>query len=230
MINAFDADILDYLNQFAQHSRGFDTIVAALSSQALLKGWVLVCLFWWVWFDQGEDNAANRETIIATCIAAVLAVAAGRLLANYLPFRVRPLQSPELAFVLPYGVAPDALRSWSSFPSDHAMVFFAMSAGLWYVSKTLGAAVSVYVAIVIALPRIYLGFHYPSDIIGGAVLGVLFAVAANWAPVKHRLAAPALRWVHAHPASFYATFVLFSQGLATLFDAVRHLTPLWRSP
>jgi undecaprenyl-diphosphatase len=127
-------------------------------------------------------------------------------------------------------VAPDALRSWSSFPSDHAMVFFAMSTGLWYVSKTWGAVSSLYVAFVIALPRIYLGYHYPTDIIGGAVLGGLFAVAANSAPVRHRLAAPALRWLHAHPASFYTTFLLFSQGLATLFDAVRHLTPLLLSP
>jgi undecaprenyl-diphosphatase len=221
--NTFDAEILRFLNQFAHQSRFFDGTMAALARHVVFKGWVMVSVFWWVWFQPGDANLRNRKTVVATMVGAVLCVVVGRLLADCLPFRVRPMNSAELGLVLPYEVSGDPFRRWSSFPSDHAMVFFAMSTGLWHVSKILGAASTLYVACVIALPRIYLGYHYPTDIIGGALLGILFAYLANLDGVRARLAGPAMRWLAARPASFYTCFFLFSMGLASLFDQLRDL-------
>jgi len=221
--NAFDVDILRFLNQFAHHSRVFDGVMAALARHAIFKGWVMVAVFWWVWFQPGDANLRNRKIVVATLLGAVLGVVAGRLLADLLPYRVRPLNSPELGLVLPYGVSGDPFRRWSSFPSDHAMVFFAMSTGLWYVSKVLGAGFTLYVICIIAFPRVYLGYHHPTDIIGGALFGILFAYLANLDRVRARLAAPAMRAAVAHPASFYTCFFLFSMGLASLFDPLREL-------
>jgi undecaprenyl-diphosphatase len=228
-MNSFDLNILHFLNQFAHQSRMLDGMMGAMASQPLFKGWFMVPLFWWAWFTPGKANSVNREIVVATLASAVLAVVVGRLLADYLPFRTRPLQTPEVGFVLPYGAAADSLRSWSSFPSDHAMVFFAMSTGLWYVSRTLGAGSTLYVACIIALPRVYMGYHYPTDIIGGALFGILFAYVANLERVRSRLAAPAMKWLDVHPASFYTCFFLFSQGLATLFDPIRKLATFLRS-
>jgi undecaprenyl-diphosphatase len=223
VMNKFDLGILRYLNQFARHSQLFDTAVDGLASMNLLKGGVMIAFFWWVWFRPGTANDRNRQIVVATLLSAVLAVVVGRLLADYLPFRLRPLQAHELGLISPYGVTPDTLRTWSSFPSDHAMVFTAMSTGLWCVSRRLGAVAGAYVLLAIALPRIYLGFHYPTDILAGAFVGFLFAYLANLEAVRARLAAPAMRWLAVHPASFYTFAFFFSQALATLFDAERHL-------
>ena len=154
-MNPFDDGILRFLNQFAHHSRVFDGLMSALARHAIFKGWVMVAVFWWVWFQPGDANRRNRKIVVVTLAGAVLAVVAGRLLADLLPFRMRPLNAPELGFVIPYGVSGDPFRRWSAFPSDHAMVFFAMSTGLWYVSKALGAGLTLYVACIIALPRVY---------------------------------------------------------------------------
>ena len=223
MTNPLDAQILLFLNQFVHHSRTLDGIMAALARNPVFKGWVMVSVFWWVWFQPGEANRRNRKIVVATMAGAVLCVVVGRLLADFLPFRVRPMNSAELGLVLPYEVSGDPFRRWSSFPSDHAMVFFAIGTGLWYVSKTLGAASTLYVACVIAFPRIYLGYHYPTDIIGGTLFGILFAYLANLDGVRERLAGPAMRWLDTRPASFYTCFFLFSMGLASLFDPLRDL-------
>jgi membrane-associated phospholipid phosphatase len=63
-----------------------------------------------------------------------------------------------------------------SFPSAHATTSFA--AARTYGS--LAPAAPLYaVAVLIALSRIYLGVHYPSDIVAGAVLGTALAAAAS---------------------------------------------------
>jgi undecaprenyl-diphosphatase len=225
-LNAFDSEILRFLNQFANHYRNFDLAVRTLTDSSFLKGGLLVAVLWWVWFRPGETMLRNRKVVVATLVSAVTAVIVGRLLAAYLPFRLRPIHVPELGFVLPYGTSQNDLRGWSSFPSDHAMVFFAASTGLWFVSRRLGAVLSLYVAIFIALPRVYLGFHYPTDIIGGGFIGVLLACLANLEPLRTRLAAPALKWADTNPSSFYVCFFFFCEGFTNLFDSLRRLAPL----
>ncbi|MDE6519127.1 MAG: phosphatase PAP2 family protein [Ruminococcus sp.] len=62
-----------------------------------------------------------------------------------------------------------------SFPSGHTMSSFIASTILFYYDKKLGIP-SFAVALLIAFSRLYLYVHFPTDIIGGALLGVAIAV------------------------------------------------------
>lgn len=63
----------------------------------------------------------------------------------------------------------------SSFPSGHTMVGFACATVLFYYDRRLGAAGFVTAAL-IAYSRLYLFVHYPSDILGGMIYGILTSV------------------------------------------------------
>lgn len=75
-----------------------------------------------------------------------------------------------------------------SFPSDHATAAFAIAlAALVFISRRWGLALLI-VASLIAFARVYVGVHYPGDVLGSlaiALLGVGVALAAT--PVLRRV-------------------------------------------
>jgi undecaprenyl-diphosphatase len=60
---------------------------------------------------------------------------AARMLASALPFRLRPIHDETLFFLRPHGMGKTRIEEWSSFPSVHAVLFFALSIGIFFVSK-----------------------------------------------------------------------------------------------
>jgi undecaprenyl-diphosphatase len=66
----------------------------------------------------------------------------------------------------------------ASFPSSHTYIAFAIATSIFlYGHKKLGAALFL-VAICVAIGRIGTGLHYPSDVIGGALLGIASGIIA----------------------------------------------------
>ena len=87
------------------------------------------------------------------------------------------MHDPALHLTLPYAVDPDTLAHWSSFPSDHAVLFGALATGLFWISKPAGLLAWFWTFVVVLLPRLFLGLHFLSDIYGGLVFGMLIIVA-----------------------------------------------------
>jgi undecaprenyl-diphosphatase len=154
-MNLFDLSILSFLNQFAQRSPRFDECVAFLSDSNLLKGGVIVGMMWWVWFGN-EDVRRKREVLLATLIASIPALIIAKIL-TVVTFRVRPLNEPRLALRVSHTVSQTDWQQFSSFPSDHAVLFFAMAVGILIASRRAGWFALFYVSAFICLPRMYLG-------------------------------------------------------------------------
>jgi len=227
-MNSFDHAILGFFNQFAQHSWTIDSLIMTISDSDLLKGYLSLPLLWWAWF-RGPRQEEDRQTVLLTIVGALSAVAVARLLQLTLPYRPRPIHTAGLQFTIPYSMPADFLEGWSSFPSDHAALFFALATGLWLVSPVIGLFGFLHAALLVSFPRVYVGLHFPTDILSGALLGVT-AVVIIW---KSRgLARPLLDDIlkrsHSSPHLFYPALFILTSELAHLFKDSRWLAEnLW---
>jgi len=218
-----DYVVTSYINHFAQRSWAFDSLLAFVSTNDLLKGSVLTAVVWGLWFQPSKDLHIRRERLVATIVACFLALFLARMLAGVLPFRPRPMSDTTLNFRLPYGADRRPLEATSSFPSDHAVLFFTLATGIWFISRPIGWPILGYVLVVICLPRLYLGLHYLSDLLVGGLIGAGLASLANDNRVRTRISAPALHWLETSPGLFYACAFLITSQIANLFDPLRKI-------
>lgn len=77
------------------------------------------------------------------------------------------------------GFTPLINESGSSFPSGHAAWFFALAMIVWYANRKWGIWYFILAAFM-GIARIYVGVHWPLDILGGAVVGVVSAMVIHW--------------------------------------------------
>ncbi|MCL5410754.1 MAG: phosphatase PAP2 family protein [Patescibacteria group bacterium] len=90
--------------------------------------------------------------------------------------RPRPyIAHPDLAMPYTAGLRVDDI----SFPSSHTYIAFAVATSVFlYGHKKLGLTLFM-LAVIVAASRVGTGLHYPSDVIGGAILGILSGVIAH---------------------------------------------------
>ena len=77
-----------------------------------------------------------------------------------------------------YGIAPLFNETSWSFPSGHAAWFFALATTVWYANRKWGWWFFAF-TLAIGWARVYAGVHWPSDIVGGAVIGILAAIGVH---------------------------------------------------
>jgi undecaprenyl-diphosphatase len=127
---------------------------------ALVAAWFLVGL--------ARRQYTDRYGSVAAALAAGAALAVNHVIALFWA-RPRPFTAhPAVHVLLSRSTDP-------SFPSDHAAAAFAIAAVAILVRPRLGVA-AVVLACLVAYARVYVGVHYPGDVLGGALVGVVVGI------------------------------------------------------
>lgn len=218
-----DLMFAETFNRMAGQSALLDLLLDFLQDSYLVKGLFAACILVMLLSARTQDRTARRNQVYTTLLLVFAAIFLGRILQMVLPFSPRPLHTEGLDLALAAGLSPDVLKQDSSFPSDHALMFFTLAASVLFYHRAAGAILMAHALIIISLPRIVLGFHWFSDILGGAVIGVVLAGVLH-RPVARWLAGTRLSVWHAtHPAAFQALLFAILCETATMYRGSRHI-------
>ncbi len=118
------------------------------------------------WYKKQKQNALGYA--LALTSAGIARLFAGVI--RYFYHHPRPPAALHILSLFP--------ETSYSFPSGHAIFFFALATGVYFVNKRYGRGLLIF-SVFMGIARIAAGVHWPSDIAAGAILGVLIAIVIH---------------------------------------------------
>jgi undecaprenyl-diphosphatase len=184
-----DRTTFRWINNLATHTSWANGVVRFYAKDGIVV-FAVVCVV--VFLDARKHG---NQTALAGAIwaagGAVVALGIAQLIGRAVD-RARPYDQLANVHLLV------ARTSDFSFPSDHATVAGAVAVAVVLVNRRWGIVAGV-AALAMAFTRVYVGAHFPGDVVGGLALGAAVAVAGRYtvvpvlASVARRLAGTPLR-------------------------------------
>lgn len=160
-----DETIFSDINHFAVITGWLHTPMSYIADYGIVVFALLLLAGYWTARRGGTTAMAAAIWAIAGTAAAV----GVNQVVSHAVAEARPWQSLPNALILA-GHTHDF-----SFPSDHAMMAGAVTAGLFVFNRRLGI-ISAVAAIVLCFSRVYIGAHFPQDVVAGLLLGAAVAL------------------------------------------------------
>lgn len=198
-------------------------LLGAVLNADLVKTAIPLAALWLLWLSPSGRIEARLPTVLCSLVGLVAAIGAGRACQILLPFRPRPLFDPAMAEELPHPELAAQFDGWSAFPSDHGALAGALIAAAFALSRRAGFAMSAWLLLVVCLPRLYFGLHWPSDMVAGLGLGIGVSALVLQLGMPRRVIDLGRAVAARRPAATLAVLFLVSFEIASLFDSTRLL-------
>ena len=116
-----------------------------------------------------------------------------------------------------------SLGRTGSFPSDTATLFFALATVILIENRLVGLIGFLWVAAIIAAPRVAFGWHYPSDIIGSLLLGPALVLLFDKIPYPRMLFERLLMLFEGRMYLVHATYFVVLAEASNVFLSLQHV-------
>ena len=165
-----DFQLFSWLNGLAGQNAILDEAARLLGNEFFMPStFGLLLLGLWIATRDARTREKNQKAIISTVLALALVTFLVHM-AYFIYQRPRPFLVHEVNLLITPPSDP-------SFPSNSTSVAFSIAASVWIMNRPLGSILLIPASLV-ALSRVFMGVHYPSDILGGAAFGFLSAFAS----------------------------------------------------
>ncbi|MVU78050.1 phosphatase PAP2 family protein [Nocardia sp. ET3-3] len=175
---SFDTRVFYDINDFARDTPWLHPIVSGYANYGVVLFAALLLAGWWI--ARRDANPVRMAAALWAPLGMLIALAVNQPIAAAVD-ETRPCNALHDIVVL-------HCNTDAGFPSDHAVMAGAVTAGTWLVHRRLGALAAL-AALVMVFARVYIGAHYPQDVLAGLVLGAAVSL------VGYLLARPLLRWL-----------------------------------
>lgn len=169
VVSDIDRSTALWLNK-AVNIAPLNRIINLLCNDALFRGGPIFAAI----IAFAERDKKSRDRMAVSLILILIAVGISVLSQRYLFVHLRPLLDTRLNlnYLVEQWKSPEQWgKRISSFPSDTATLFFGLSALIYLENKKFGQMALLWTAVTTGIGRVILGWHYPSDILGGCILG-----------------------------------------------------------
>lgn len=187
-----DVDLLFDINGLAKDApHWFDRVMEYVGEYGIVLAMVLLGVWcWWSVRRRGDEDAASSvAALVWAPLAAGIAVLVNVPIRGFVE-RPRPFVDHQGLEVLVTG------KTDYSFVSDHATIAMAIGVGLFVANRKFGL-VGIGLALLEGFCRVYMGVHYPTDVVGGFALGT--AVALLLSPLAMALLTPVMSAIERSP-------------------------------
>lgn len=150
-----------YLNSFAGKSVCFDDLV--IFSSYYLGYWLVAGLF--VFIILGKDKKREIKMLILAAFSVFLSRIIITEIIRFFYYVPRPFVNNSVHQLIFHEAS-------GSFPSGHAAFFFALAMAVFFFHKRWSILFFLG-ALLIGIFRVIAGIHWPVDILGGAIIGIL---------------------------------------------------------
>lgn len=166
-----NASLFHDINGLADHVAALDAF-GKFCALYLVFICALVVPALWFWPGPTKARALRQRVAASTVLAAGVGLLASFAL-GALHFEARPfVLIPNVHQLISH--PPD-----NGFPSDHATVAFAFATVVFWWRRSVGILMVV-LALLVAFARVYVGVHWPDQVLAGAALGIVVGTAAMW--------------------------------------------------
>ncbi|MFC5907868.1 phosphatase PAP2 family protein [Streptacidiphilus monticola] len=163
---SIDGGLYTWFQQQAQTSPAwFDDLISWYASYGL--GLYALMMIWCWWRARQARDPRAMAMALFVPVAVVAAYVVNDIVKSMFT-EVRPCQA--IAGEITLQPCP-GVGDWS-FPSNHSAIAAAAAAAIWLISRRLGIIASL-LALVMAFSRVWVGAHYPHDVIVGLVVGAV---------------------------------------------------------